>query len=59
MTREKFIEELNEYLCSKRKLPQTHSGLVQINRWLDPTGNNWSEPKSEISLAFAAWLEAK
>lgn len=56
-TREEFRAELNKILTPARRLDETHSGLVQIVRWLDPTGKRWSEPKGEIALAMMKWVE--
>ena len=57
ITREAFRSELNEFLPSGRKLYNA-SGLGQIFRWLDPTSNRWSEPKSEVILAMLKWIDA-
>lgn len=57
ITREKFMTELNELICGSRKLRNNYSGLQQVFRWLDPTSDRWSEPKSEIVLSMLKWLE--
>lgn len=57
LTREQFREELNELLTQPRRLKRNHSGLVQIVRWLDPTNDNWSEPKGEIVLAMKKFAD--
>lgn len=57
LTREGFRDELNLLLTPTRRLTTNHSGLVQITRWLDPTGKTWSEPKGEIVLAMQRWIK--
>jgi hypothetical protein len=57
MTREDLINELNKFLCPERRIKSNHSGIVAVNRWLNPTGRAWSEPRSEISLALQKWLD--
>lgn len=58
-TREALRVELNKFLPPKRQIKGDHSGLVKLNRWLNPTGNDWSEPRSEIALALSKWLDSK
>jgi len=52
LTREGFRDILNDYLPPGRRIKSTHSGTVQLNRWLNPTGNQCIEPKAEIALAM-------
>lgn len=58
LTREGFREELNAFLPPFRRIKANHSGLVQVTRWLDPTGSNWSEPMGEIVLAMEKFVNS-
>lgn len=57
MTREDFRVELNKLLPDKRHIKGTHSGIVQLNRWLNPSANDWAEPFGEIVLAMQKFTE--
>lgn len=59
MNQETLRKEMNKFLPRVRQIEPTHSGIVQISRWLDPTGGAWSEPKSEIILAFQKVIDLK
>lgn len=59
MTNEQFRVELNKFLPRKRQITGTHAGASKLNRWLNPTSRNWSEPQSEIALAFQKFLQSK
>lgn len=59
MVHEDVRVEMNKHLPESRQIKPNHSGAVQLSRWLNPTGNNWSEPKSEIILAFQKVVESK
>lgn len=52
MTQDDLRVILNELLPLKRRIKGTHAGMVQLNRWLNPTANAWTEPMAEIILAF-------
>lgn len=57
MTRDAFKAVLNEFLSPNRKINLNHSGTIQLNHWLNPTGPHWPEPKGEIVLAMQLALE--
>jgi hypothetical protein len=59
MTQEDVRVLMNAYLPVSRQIKPNHSGAVQLSRWLNPTGKDWSEPKSEIILAFQKVAEEK
>lgn len=58
MTRNALREQLNKFLPSKRQIKDNHAGTVKLNRWLNPTGKEWCEPRGEIVLALKKWLES-
>lgn len=57
LSREEFIKVLNEFLPETRRIKSNHSGVVQLNRWLNPTGERWVEPRAEIAFAMQKALE--
>lgn len=59
MTNEDLRAELNRYLPKCRQIQATHAGITKLNRWLNPTGAQWCEPRAEIALALQEWLETK
>jgi hypothetical protein len=59
MKQEDVRVEMNKHLPVSRQVKPNHSGAVQLSRWLNPTGNDWSEPKAEIILAFQKVVESK
>lgn len=52
MTRGDLRLVLNQFLPFDRQVPDTHSGMVKLHRWLNPSSNNWHSPSSEIALAL-------
>lgn len=59
LTREALRVELNKILCDRKKIKGNHSGIVKLNRWLNPTSDDWVEPKAEIALALNKFIQSK
>lgn len=59
MTNNDLRVELNRYLPKCRQIKDDHAGITKLNRWLNPTGMSWCEPKGEIVLALQKVLESK
>lgn len=52
MTYSDFRAILNKHLPASRQIEDDHSGMVKLNRWMNPVGARWPEPYGEIVLAM-------
>jgi hypothetical protein len=56
MTMDEYRVVLNMYLPDPKRIEDSHSGIVKLNRWLNPSASAWQEPRSEIILAMQKTL---
>ena len=47
-----LIDLLNKHLPEERKILSNSQGITQLERWMKPNRNRWSEPSGEIILAI-------